>query len=302
MYSEIVDDPKVQMLPEPMRWRWVAVLCLRCEETLETLQERQIAFRLRISETELSETKAVFLENGFIDECWGIENWNRRQFISDNSTERVRKYRQALKQDETLHITEGNVSVTPQNRTEQNRTDSEEKQKKKAATAVVVSIPPWLDTEAWEAYLEMRRKKKANPTPHAIELILKKLQGFEAKGLSSTDALNYSIECSYTGVFEPKTGGTHARNGNASKSDGNHATLQQVLGGKDTPQGRDSNGAGGPGGHTEGRPQQEIRAGELHRRADAGEPSAVHPGIQPSAGDVPVLPQPGRTARLCFPA
>lgn len=116
-YAEMVNDPKVQMLPEVMRWRWVAILCLRCDETLETLHDRHIAFRLRISESELAETKALFIDSGFIDEHWEIENWKRRQYVSDSSTERVRKFREKKKESasESINTQEGtnrNVPVT----------------------------------------------------------------------------------------------------------------------------------------------------------------------------------------------
>ena len=109
-YHEWDSDPKVQSMSEPMQRRLAMLFCSRCKE--ETLQERDRAFHWRISMGELAETKALFLEKGFIDEGWNLINWNRRQFLSDSSTDRVRRHRQAMKQNETLQVTEGNVTVT----------------------------------------------------------------------------------------------------------------------------------------------------------------------------------------------
>jgi hypothetical protein len=91
MYHEFADDPKVQMMPEHMQRRLVMLFCFRCKDA--TLHEAHLAFYLRISATELAETKALFLENGFIGEDWELVNWNSRQFVSDSSAERVKKYR-----------------------------------------------------------------------------------------------------------------------------------------------------------------------------------------------------------------
>jgi hypothetical protein len=98
MYSEFMDDPKVQMMSESDQRRLVMLFCERCKEVKhsETLR----AFHWRITPLELGATKAVFIEHGFIDEHWNILKWDERQFISDSSTERVRQYRQRLKKFE----------------------------------------------------------------------------------------------------------------------------------------------------------------------------------------------------------
>ena len=119
------------MMSEAMQRRLVMLMCFRCKDA--TLHETQLAFYLRISVAELAETKRVFLQNGFIDDDWELVNWNRRQFVSDSSTERSRRSRQRKQQAATLHsepepgghssgeiVTERNVTVTASD-TEQNR-------------------------------------------------------------------------------------------------------------------------------------------------------------------------------------
>jgi hypothetical protein len=98
LYSEFAHDPKIQMLSEAMQRRYVMLLCLRCSETLETLHETEIAFQLRLSEKELEETKLLFISKKFIDRQWNLLNWDKRQFVSDSSTERVARHRQKKKQ------------------------------------------------------------------------------------------------------------------------------------------------------------------------------------------------------------
>ena len=96
------------------------------------------------------------------------------------------------------------------------------------------------------------------------------------------------------------TGGSHAENN--TKSDANYAAFQQVMGTPQGPQTIDSRSLDNPRGDTERRSQQANHSGGIHRGADAGEPSAVHPGVQPRARNVQVLPESGRAARLLFPA
>ena len=97
-YKEFAGDPKVQSMAEKYQRRLVMLFCLQCDDSLVNLRDDEIAFSLRISTEELKETYDVFIDKGFIsfddEENILIENWNKRQFKSDNSTERVRKYRE----------------------------------------------------------------------------------------------------------------------------------------------------------------------------------------------------------------
>jgi hypothetical protein len=126
LYAEFVTDPKVQMMSEAMQRRLVMLMGMRCCNDLETFHETEVAFQLRISERELEETKALFIEKGFIDEKWKLRNWEKRQFASDSSTERVRAHRQKAHQSNGTGETsmERFSNAPEQNRTEQNRTEN----------------------------------------------------------------------------------------------------------------------------------------------------------------------------------
>jgi hypothetical protein len=129
MYSEFATDAKVQMMSEVMQRRYLMLMCLRCSNTLVTLQDEEIAFQLRIGNEELAETKALFIKKGFIDSGWNLLNWEKRQFASDSSAARVAKHRALQKEKQK---SDGNDDVTLQKQqanaldTEQNRTDTEE--------------------------------------------------------------------------------------------------------------------------------------------------------------------------------
>lgn len=94
MYAEFAHDPKVQMLSEAMQRRLVMLFCLRCSNDSETLLDEEVAFQLRISADEVAETKALFLKKEFIGEQWQILAWDKRQFLSDCSYERVKRHRE----------------------------------------------------------------------------------------------------------------------------------------------------------------------------------------------------------------
>ena len=114
LYSEFAHDPKVQMLSEVNQRRLIMLFCIRCNGTV-TLQDEQVAFQLRISMDEWLTSKATFIDKNFINNDNEVLNWDKRQFVSDSSAERVAKHRERMKQS-------SNVTVTPP---EQNRTDTE---------------------------------------------------------------------------------------------------------------------------------------------------------------------------------
>ena len=79
-YSEFEDDPKVQMMSEADQRRLALLFCQRCKE--ESRTDLQQSFKWRVSLAEVARTKAVFIQNGFIDEDWNLLNWNKRQFLN----------------------------------------------------------------------------------------------------------------------------------------------------------------------------------------------------------------------------
>jgi hypothetical protein len=112
MYHEFATDPKVQMLSEADQRRFIMILCLRCCNDDVTLQDEEVAFQLRISNEEWMKTKGVLLSKEMIGEDNKPTAWDKRQFISDSSRERVARHREKLKRSCNVTETKSNVLDT----------------------------------------------------------------------------------------------------------------------------------------------------------------------------------------------
>jgi hypothetical protein len=184
MYAEFAHDPKVQMLPEVMQRRYVMLMCMRCSNALVTLQTDEIAFHLRIDAAQLEETKALFLAKGFINESWELLNWEKRQFSSDASAQRVAKHRAAKKAAEEA-ARNGHVTL-PQRKSNaldtDTDTDTDTEENKEHTTVPVVAAAPKYSAKAdlvasgvtdqtAADWLALRRTKKAPVSKTALDAI-----------------------------------------------------------------------------------------------------------------------------------
>lgn len=183
MYGEFASDPKVQSMSEAMQRRLMMLLCLRCSNTLVTLQDDEIAFALRISDEELALTKTLFVRKNFINDEWEIMQWDKRQFVSDSSAARVAKHRAAKKEvrptSENEEEKASNVTVTPKI---QNRTDTEQNKEEKAATkaapkfsALDALIAYGVDLQTASDWLAVRKAKNLPATKTALDGVVREL-------------------------------------------------------------------------------------------------------------------------------
>lgn len=110
-YAEALDDPKVQKLEPSTFKHWVNLLCLAAKNDGVLPSQDDIAFALRIDEIACQSLLDRLLIAGLIDILKGGHNgsriaphgWSQRQYKSDVSTDRVKRYRERSR----------NVSVTP---------------------------------------------------------------------------------------------------------------------------------------------------------------------------------------------
>jgi hypothetical protein len=170
-----------------------------------------------------------------MDDSWKVLNWNKRQYVSDSSTERVRQYRERLKQDETLlkQDVTGDVTTPEQ---KQNRTDTEQKQdtKKQKPSAKAkpsqFTLPDWVDKDAWDGFEEMRKKKRAPMTDRAREGIIHDLEKLCPVGDSGAAVLNQSTKKCWSGVFplSKNNGGFNAAVP-TGKTDANMAICAELI-------------------------------------------------------------------------
>ena len=65
-------------------------------------------------------------------------------------------------------------------------------------------LPPWVPQDAWEGYLEMRRKIRAPLTDRARTITLNRLAALMADGYDPGAVLDQSTERCWTSVFPLK--------------------------------------------------------------------------------------------------
>lgn len=127
-YSEVVNDPKVQKLPCEDFRAWVNMLCLASENDGRLPSIHDMAFALRMSEDAVLTVVERLSSGGLIDRlCGGVDgyhyaphSWDKRQYKSDTSTDRVKRFRERS----------NNVSETPP----ETEADTEQKHKDKTTS------------------------------------------------------------------------------------------------------------------------------------------------------------------------
>lgn len=125
-YAEALDDPKVQRLSPHLFKAWVNLLCLGAAADGALPSNDDIAFRLRVSCQDAESITSDLVLAGLIDirpnGTLAMHNWEGRQYASDSSAERTRKYRQKKNKTRGAEIGDGagdgvgDVTVTVQSR------------------------------------------------------------------------------------------------------------------------------------------------------------------------------------------
>lgn len=67
-------------------------------------------------------------------------------------------------------------------------------------------MPDWIPVEAWNGYVEMRKKLRKPMTARARSLVINALQAMHGKGLDVALALDNSTRNDWIDVYEPKAG------------------------------------------------------------------------------------------------
>lgn len=147
LYDTVVDDPKVQRLPDAAFRAWINFMCIASRNDGCIPDDlADVAFSMRMSEEQVVGFLTQLQARGLIDAVDGgyePHEWKTRQYQSDNSTERSRKSRERKRNDaeaegsdadatpcnvaSPLQQRSWDAAATPpeQNRTEQSRTETE---------------------------------------------------------------------------------------------------------------------------------------------------------------------------------
>ena len=121
LYDTVVDDPKVQHLSPEMFKHWINILCISSQNSGKLPARDAVAFKLRVTEKKAEKILNDLFGNGLLDRADGVfspHNWAKLQFVSDCSTERVKRFRQRSK----------NVSETLDETAPESESESEKKE------------------------------------------------------------------------------------------------------------------------------------------------------------------------------
>lgn len=155
-YDAALDDPKVQRLPDNAFRAWVNLMCLASRNDGKISKSYEdLSFSLRKSAGKTKELLTVLIEAGLVDEIEnGFEphNWDVRQYKSDVSTDRVKRFR---KRCETVSETPPDTEQI-QSRTEQKESTPPRKRASKPPLAEPESF-----AEFWQAYPNSKARADA---------------------------------------------------------------------------------------------------------------------------------------------
>lgn len=68
----------------------------------------------------------------------------------------------------------------------------------------MITLPPWLDREAWDGFVAMRKALKVPFTDRAAKLIIKRLSAIRDAGHDPNEALDQSTLHGWRDVYVPK--------------------------------------------------------------------------------------------------
>jgi hypothetical protein len=193
LYHRIVDDEKLRLLAFEDRWHFVALCCLKASGLLDEpdgeLRNRKIAVKLGVQVRELDEISRRLREVDLVDDDLNPIAWDELQYRSDNSTERVHKYREKQRRNGVKR--RGNVSVTGQETETESETE-EELASNDASASEPDALKPEHFVESWNALApryglppiraltpERRKKLRARIAGYSVSEFREVLGGIE---------------------------------------------------------------------------------------------------------------------------
>ena len=135
-YDDAINDPKILKLPEASRWHWTALLCIASKHDGFLPAIEDVALMLRVKPAAAAAIIAQMKQAGLLDleeGKYAPHNWSGRQYKSDVSTDRVKRFRNGKR----------NVSPAVTETAPETEADTEQKQRTEAnASGALAPIDP----------------------------------------------------------------------------------------------------------------------------------------------------------------
>jgi len=212
-YAEAMRNPKVIRLSDADFRLWMKLLSIASENDgiVPEIGDLKLVLNARLDHL-LGALKRL-ISGGLIDPLevgYKPHGWEKYQYKSDTSNERVAKHR-----------AKGNVTVTPPD----TEAETEKKESADALPAVVREdpfvLPVAIPAEAWAGFIEMRKRKRANPTDRAKKLLVAKLARLAEDGHPPGAVLDQSTANGWTDIYEIKGQANGRSNATAGLQSGN---------------------------------------------------------------------------------
>jgi len=212
LYNRIVDDEKLRLLAFEDRWHFIALCCLKSSGLLNEpegeLRDRKIAVKLGVQVRELEEVSRRLREVGLIDETLSPLAWDELQYRSDNSTDRVKKYREKQRGSDAKRFR--NVPVTVQDT--DTDTDTEKKEpngsiarKRGGAKSNGFPMLDCTDPETWADFLKNRKTKRLPNTASAHRKLETDLAAMVARtGWPPGKLFAACVERGWGAIYDPR--------------------------------------------------------------------------------------------------
>lgn len=219
-YSEALNDPKVQSLDGDTFKVWVNLLCVTSQCDGHIIFD-DISFHLRMRDAEALSYCKKLADKGLLiptEKGYMPNSWDNRQYKTDTSAERTKRYRERKKNGS------GDVTVTSHVTAPDTDTDTEERRelpngnsRKPARRKSTASKPDDVPDQVWTDYLALREKKKSPVTETVIAGLRREA---DKAGMSLSDAMDECCARGWAGFKaewmnnQKGTGHANARNGN----------------------------------------------------------------------------------------
>lgn len=141
-YDGVLDDPKVQRLPDAIFKTWVNLLCFASRNDGKIIIQ-DVAFALRLTEEEAESRIKYLIDVRLLEEASdGLQphNWDGRQFKSDDSSERVKKHRMKQAEAVTCNVSTPLQVTSPDTDTEQIQSRAEQSARAREPAAAVLDL------------------------------------------------------------------------------------------------------------------------------------------------------------------